>query len=47
MQETLAAVQEAGGKAVIKPVDVSVEQEVKGLIDLGLSTYGRIDILIT
>ena len=45
LQETLAAVQEAGGKAVIKPVDVSVEQEVKGLINLGLSTYGRIDIL--
>ena len=46
LQETLAAVQEAGGEAVIKPVDVSVEQEVKGLIDLGLNTYGRIDILI-
>ena len=46
LQETLAAVKEAGGEAVIKPVDVSVEQEVKGLIDLGLSTYGRIDILI-
>ena len=46
LQETLAAVKEAGGEAVIKPVNVSVEQEVKGLVDLGLRTYGRIDILI-
>jgi NAD(P)-dependent dehydrogenase (short-subunit alcohol dehydrogenase family) len=46
LQETLAGVQAAGGEAVIKPVDVSVEQEVKGLIDLGLAAYGRIDILI-
>jgi NAD(P)-dependent dehydrogenase (short-subunit alcohol dehydrogenase family) len=46
LQETLAGVQAAGGEAVIKRVDVSVEQEVKGLIDLGLATYGRIDILI-
>jgi meso-butanediol dehydrogenase/(S,S)-butanediol dehydrogenase/diacetyl reductase len=46
LQETLAAVREAGGEAVINPVNVSVEQEVKGLVDLGLRTYGRIDILI-
>jgi NAD(P)-dependent dehydrogenase (short-subunit alcohol dehydrogenase family) len=46
LEETLAGVQAAGGEAVIKPVDVSVEQEVKGLIDLGLAAYGRIDILI-
>jgi meso-butanediol dehydrogenase/(S,S)-butanediol dehydrogenase/diacetyl reductase len=46
LQETLAAVREAGGEAVTKPVDVSVEQQVKDLIDLGLTTYGRIDILI-
>ena len=46
LKETLAAVKEAGGEAVIIQVDVSVEQEVKGLIALGLNTYGRIDILI-
>ncbi len=46
LQQTLAGVKEAGGEAVIKPVDVSVEQQVKALIDLGLATYGRIDILI-
>jgi meso-butanediol dehydrogenase/(S,S)-butanediol dehydrogenase/diacetyl reductase len=46
LQETLAAVRETGGEAVVMPVDVSVEQEVKGLIALGLNTYGRIDILI-
>ena len=47
LQETLAGVREAGGEAVIEPVDVSVDSgKLKGLIDLGLSTYGRIDILI-
>jgi meso-butanediol dehydrogenase/(S,S)-butanediol dehydrogenase/diacetyl reductase len=46
LQETLAAVRETGGEAVVMPVDVSVELEVKGLIALGLNTYGRIDILI-
>ncbi|MCU0580805.1 MAG: SDR family oxidoreductase, partial [Desulfobacterota bacterium] len=44
--ETLQGVQAAGGEAVIRRVDVSVEQQVKDLIDLGLATYGRIDILI-
>lgn len=46
LQETLNVVKAAGGEAVIRQVDVSVEQEVKDLIDLGLATYGRIDILI-
>ena len=46
LKETLAAVKEAGGEAVIIPGDVSVEQEVKALNALGLNTYGRIDILI-
>jgi meso-butanediol dehydrogenase / (S,S)-butanediol dehydrogenase / diacetyl reductase len=46
LQETLAVVTAAGGEAVIKRVDVSVEQEVQDLIDLGLATFGRIDILI-
>jgi NAD(P)-dependent dehydrogenase (short-subunit alcohol dehydrogenase family) len=46
LQETLQGVQAAGGEAVIRRVDVSVEQQVKDLIDLGLATYGRIDILI-
>jgi meso-butanediol dehydrogenase / (S,S)-butanediol dehydrogenase / diacetyl reductase len=46
LKETLVAVQEAGGEAVVKPLDVSVEREVKELIALGLNAYGRIDILI-
>jgi NAD(P)-dependent dehydrogenase (short-subunit alcohol dehydrogenase family) len=46
LRETQAAVVEAGGKAVIKQVDVSVEREVQELINLGLATYGQIDILV-
>ena len=45
LEETLALIKKEGGEAVIKRVDVSIEQEVKDLIDLGLQTYGQIDIL--
>jgi len=41
LQETLTAVRELGGEAVVKPVNVAVEQEVKDLIDLGLAIYGH------
>jgi len=34
-----------GGQAVMKKVDVSREEEVKGLIQFALDTYGQIDIL--
>ena len=45
LEETLALIKKEGGEAAIKRVDVSIEQEVKDLIDLGLQTYGQIDIL--
>jgi NAD(P)-dependent dehydrogenase (short-subunit alcohol dehydrogenase family) len=34
-----------GGEAIIKRTDVSVEEEVKDLIDLALKTYSQVDIL--
>ncbi|MGC1402178.1 MAG: SDR family NAD(P)-dependent oxidoreductase [Thermodesulfobacteriota bacterium] len=45
LQETLALVLKEGGQAIIRKTNVAVEAEVKALIDLGLQTYGLIDIL--
>jgi NAD(P)-dependent dehydrogenase (short-subunit alcohol dehydrogenase family) len=45
LQETFDLVKKECGEAIMKKVDVSVEQEVKDLIDLTLKTYDRIDIL--
>ena len=45
LRGTLDLVRKEGGKAVFKAVDVSVEEQVKELVDFGISTYSRIDIL--
>jgi len=45
LQETLDLVCRQGGKAVGQKTDVSIESEVKALIDLALQTYSQIDIL--
>lgn len=45
LQETLALVLEEGGQAIIRKTNVAEEAEVKALIDLGLQTYGQIDIV--
>jgi NAD(P)-dependent dehydrogenase (short-subunit alcohol dehydrogenase family) len=45
LKETLDLVTEEKGEAVAKRVDVSVEQDVKDLMELALKTYGQIDIL--
>jgi meso-butanediol dehydrogenase / (S,S)-butanediol dehydrogenase / diacetyl reductase len=49
-EEALQRVQEqvksAGGTSVIRKTDVSIEDEVKALIDLALSTYTNVDILV-
>ena len=42
---TLDLVKKEGGKAVLRVVDVSVEEQVKELIDFGISTCSKIDIL--
>ena len=45
LMRTLDLVKKEGGKAVYRVVDVSVEEQVKELIDFGISTYSKIDIL--
>jgi NAD(P)-dependent dehydrogenase (short-subunit alcohol dehydrogenase family) len=45
LKETLKLVEKKGGEAIVKKTSVAIEEEVKGLIDLALKTYSRIDIL--
>ena len=45
LKETRELVKKEGGEVTGQKTDVSVEQEVKALIDLALTTYSRIDIL--
>jgi meso-butanediol dehydrogenase / (S,S)-butanediol dehydrogenase / diacetyl reductase len=45
LRETLNLVKNGGGDATAKKVDVSVEREVKELIELALKTYFQVDIL--
>lgn len=45
-QETAAACEAAGTKAVAVRCDVSDAQQVKELMDTALQTFGRIDILV-
>jgi len=45
LNETLRLVKNEGGDAVIKKTDVSVEEEVKELVDLALESYAQIDIV--
>lgn len=44
--ETVAACESLGAKAVAIRCDVSKEDEVKALMDAALKTFGRIDILV-
>ena len=44
--ETVAACESLGAKAVAIRCDVSKEDEVKALMDTALKTFGRIDILV-
>ena len=45
LDETLDMVKEAGGKVFTRITDVSVEDEVRDLVDETVKAYGRIDIL--
>lgn len=45
LKESRDLVKGVGGEAIIKRTDVSVEEEVKDLIDLALKTYSQVDIL--
>ena len=43
-QETVAFIQQAGGKAVFVQTDVTREPEVAALVNTTLATYGRLDV---
>jgi len=45
LKETLELVRREGGEAITKRTNVSIEEEVKELIDSALGTYSQIDIL--
>lgn len=45
LNETLDFVTGSGGKGVTRKVNVAVEDEVKGLVNLAVETFGRIDIV--
>jgi len=45
LRESLSLVIKEGGEAIIRRTDVSVEGEVKNLVDLALQAYSRVDIL--
>jgi len=45
LRETLGLIRQEGGQAVVRVTDVSVEAEVRALIDLALETCARVDIL--
>ena len=45
LKESLRLVEDVGGTAIIRRTNVAVEEEVKELVDLALTTYSRIDVL--
>ncbi len=45
LRESLSLIIKEGGEAIIRRTDVSVEGEVKNLVDLALQTYSQVDIL--
>jgi len=42
--ETVALIQQAGGKATFVQADVTREREVASLVNTTLATYGRLDV---
>jgi len=46
LDETLNLVKKEGGEVISRITDVSVESDVKALIDLTLDTYRQIDVLV-
>ena len=44
--ETVAAIEEAGGKAVASGADVADFTEAEGLVSTAIETYGKLDVLV-
>jgi 3-oxoacyl-[acyl-carrier protein] reductase len=48
LEETRAAIEASSGRRVVaRPADVAKEAEVEALVELALTTFGRVDILVT
>lgn len=48
LEKARASIAESSGQKVIaRPTDVAVESEVAALVDLALTTFGRVDVLVT
>ena len=46
VEELLLAIKDAGGDAIAVQADVSIEEDVKKLLDEAVKHYGRLDILV-
>jgi meso-butanediol dehydrogenase/(S,S)-butanediol dehydrogenase/diacetyl reductase len=46
LDDIVARIKGEGGEAIAKKTDVSVEQNIKDLIELAIKTYSQIDILV-
>ena len=44
-ESVAAKIRDAGGRAVAQKTNVAVKAEVDALVDLGVSTFGRVDIM--
>jgi len=44
-EETVSMIREAGGEACFIKTDVSIELDIKGMIEVALDDYGKLDIL--
>ena len=45
-RDAVSEIASAGGEAVFSKADVSLEEDVRRMIDLAVATYGRLDILV-
>ena len=46
LDDIVATIKGEGGEAIAKKTDVSVEEDIKELIELAIKTYAQIDILV-
>ena len=45
-RDAVSEIASAGGESVFSKADVSVEEDVRRMVDLAVATYGRLDILV-
>ena len=45
-RDAVSEIASAGGEAVFSKADVSLEEDVRRMVDLAVATYGRLDILV-